>query len=47
MCHLREDEEKEYTSEESDVCDECGGTGVIEHPCMPGYYGDCYTCGAD
>lgn len=32
---------------EKKACSECGGKGIIEHPWMPGYYGDCYTCGAD
>lgn len=33
------------TLNDSDVCEECGGSGVIKHPCMPGYYGDCPVCG--
>jgi hypothetical protein len=47
MCISKDgkDDEKEDPSEDSGVCSECGGTGIIEHPCMPGYYGDCYICG--
>lgn len=38
-------QEELHPSSEPDVCVECGGSGIIEHPCMPGYYGDCPVCG--
>jgi hypothetical protein len=40
-------QEELHSSSESDVCAECGGRGIIEHPCWPGYYGDCPLCGTD
>ena len=48
MYDLKEDydeKEKEHILKDSDVCEECGGRGVIEHHCMPGHYGDCPVCG--
>ena len=31
----------------TDICETCGGSGVVKHPYIKNYFGDCPDCGTD